>query len=333
MAKRLTLFILIAMVAGIVIGLILNRAVADRSDIVTITGYLSILTDLFLRLIKMIIAPLVFSTLVAGIAHMGDTTALGRIGLRSLAWFVAASLVSLTLGLLLVNLLQPGAALALAVPDATASSGIEHTPFTLKEFVTHLVPRSAIEAMANNEILQIVVFSIFVGVAITAVGERAAPVVRGVEGLVAIMLQITDYVMRFAPVAVFAAVTSAVAEQGPSILATFGYFMGGFYGGLILLWLILFAAARAIAGPAGGGPVPLCARNRCCSPSRPPRPRRRVSAHAGGAGAFRRAATDRELRAAAGLFVQSRRLDDVLHLRDDLHRPGLRPSTSASGRK
>ncbi len=253
MAKRLTLFILIAMVAGIVIGLILNRAVADRSDIVTITGYLSILTDLFLRLIKMIIAPLVFSTLIAGIAHMGDTTALGRIGIRSLAWFVAASLVSLSLGLLLVNLLQPGAALGLPLPDVAAASGVERASFTLKDFVTHLVPRSAIEAMANNEILQIVVFSIFVGVAITAVGERAAPVVRGVEGLVAIMLQITDYVMRFAPVAVFAAVTSAVAEQGPSILATFGYFMGGFYAGLVLLWLLLFGAARVIAGPAGAG--------------------------------------------------------------------------------
>ena len=237
------------MVTGIVVGLALNRAVADPLAIVTITGYLSILTDLFLRLIKMIIAPLVFSTLVAGIAHMGDTTALGRIGVRSLAWFVTASLVSLTLGLILVNLLQPGAALNLPLPDVTAASGIERAAFTLKDFVTHLVPKSAIEAMANNEILQIVVFSVFVGVAITAVGERAAPVVRGVEGLVAIMLQITDYVMRFAPVAVFAAVTSAVAEQGPSILATFGYFMGGFYAGLVVLWLILFGAARAIAGP------------------------------------------------------------------------------------
>ncbi len=253
MAKRLTLFILIAMVAGIVIGLILNRLVADPSRIVTITGYLSILTDLFLRLIKMIIAPLVFSTLVVGIAHMGDTTALGRIGIRSLAWFVCASLASLTLGLILVNLLQPGAALNLPLPDVSAASGVTRAAFTLKDFVTHLVPKSAIEAMANNEILQIVVFSIFFGVAITAVGARAAPLVQGVEALVAIMLQITDYVMRFAPVAVFAAVTSAGAEQGPSILATFGYFMGGFYVGLVLLWLLLFAAARVIAGPRAAG--------------------------------------------------------------------------------
>ena len=134
----------------------------------------------------------------------------------------------------------------------TAASGVQHAAFTLKDFVTHLVPASPIEAMANNEILQIVVFSAFFGVAATAIGERAAPVIRGIEGLATITLQITDYVMRFAPIAVFAAVTSTVAQQGPSILATFGYFMGTFYFGLALLWLLLFAAARLVVGPRAG---------------------------------------------------------------------------------
>ncbi|PTQ08528.1 dicarboxylate/amino acid:cation symporter [Sphingomonas oleivorans] len=248
MAKRLTLFILIAMVSGIVLGFILNRTIADPAGIATITGYLSILTDLFLRLIKMIIAPLVFSTLVAGIAHMGDTAALGRIGVRTIAWFLLASLASLTLGLILVNLLAPGTALSLPLPDAAATSGVTKGAFTLKDFITHLVPKSIFEAMATNEILQIVIFSVFTGVAITAVGEKAAPVVRGVEALVQIMLQITDYVMRFAPIAVFTAVTSSIAKEGLSILATLGYFMGGFYLGLILLWALMMAAAFLIVG-------------------------------------------------------------------------------------
>jgi Na+/H+-dicarboxylate symporter len=248
LAKRLTFLILIAMAAGIIIGLILHQSISDPSRIVTITGYLSILTDLFLRLIKMIIAPLVFSTLVVGIAHMGDTSALGRIGARTIAWFLCASLVSLTLGLLLVNLLQPGSGLGLPLPPVNADSGIAKGAFSLAEFVTHLVPKSIFEAMAANEILQIVVFSVFVGVAITAVGERAAPLVRGVEALTAVMLQITDYVMRFAPVAVFAAVASAIAREGAGILATFGYFMGGFYVGLVILWALMMLAAFAIVG-------------------------------------------------------------------------------------
>jgi Na+/H+-dicarboxylate symporter len=248
LAKRLTLFILLAMVAGIVLGVILHATIPDAARIDTITGYLSILTDLFLRLIKMIIAPLVFSTLVMGIAHMGDSTALGRIGFRTIAWFVTASVISLTLGLLLVNLFQPGAGLHMVLPDVAAASGIERGGFTLKMFITHLVPASFIEAMANNEILQIVIFSLFVGVAITAIGEKAAPLVRGIEALVAIMLQITDYVMRFAPIAVFAAVTTAIAKEGLGILATFGYFMGSFYAGLILLWGLLLFVAFALTG-------------------------------------------------------------------------------------
>ena len=248
MAKRLTLYILIAMIGGIVTGLILNKALPDAAAIEDAAGYFSIVTDLFLRLIKMIIAPLVFGTLVAGIAHMGDTSALGRIGFRTIAWFLCASLVSLTLGLLLVNLFQPGGGLGLALPPVTADAGIAKAGFTLKDFVTHLVPKSIFEAMANNEILQIVVFSVFVGVAITAIGEKAAPLVRGVEALVAVMLQITDYVMRFAPFAVFAAVTGALAREGAGILVTFGYFMGGFYVGLICLWSLMMLAAFIVVG-------------------------------------------------------------------------------------
>ena len=145
----------------------------------------------------------------------------GSASVRS-RWFIFASLVSLTLGLILVNLLEPGVGLNLPIPPIDASSGIETKAFNLKDFVTHLVPASMIEAMATNEILQIVVFSLFVGVAITAVGENAAPLVRGIEALVQVMLQVTTYVMRLAPLAVFAAVTATIAEQGPEIIGTFG---------------------------------------------------------------------------------------------------------------
>ncbi|MGE5563338.1 MAG: dicarboxylate/amino acid:cation symporter [Bacillota bacterium] len=254
MAKKLTRFILIALVLGIIVGWLTNYAIDDGTPaaaarLKSIADYLSIVTALFLRLIKMIIAPLVFSTLVAGIAHMGDVAALGRVGLRSLGWFILASLVSLTLGLILVNALQPGVGLNLAIPPATAASGVETAAFNLKDFVSHVVPQSIFEAMSTNEILPIVVFSIFFGVALTAIGEAGRPIVRGVEALVRVMLQVTDYVMRFAPLAVFTAVASALAERGPQIIATLGKFVGSFYLGLAVLWALLIGVCFLIVGP------------------------------------------------------------------------------------
>ena len=253
MAKRLTQYILIALVLGIIAGWAINAAIDDgtpqsAAQLKAIGDYLSIVTALFLRLIKMIIAPLVFSTLVAGIAHMGDVAALGRVGLRSLAWFILASLVSLTLGLILVRTLQPGVGLNLPLPPVTAGSGVETAAFNLKDFVTHLVPASIFEAMSTNEILPIVIFSIFFGVALTAIGDAGRPIVKGVESLVRVMLQVTDYVMRFAPLAVFTAVTSSIAEKGPEILFTFGKFVGSFYLGLIVLWALLIGPAFVIVG-------------------------------------------------------------------------------------
>jgi len=254
MAKRLTRYILIALALGVIAGWAINAAIDDGTPasadrLKSIAEYLSIVTALFLRLIKMIIAPLVFSTLVAGIAHMGDIAALGRVGIRSLAWFILASLVSLTLGLILVTVLHPGVGLNLPIPPATAASGVETAAFNLKDFVSHLVPASIFEAMSTNEILPIVIFSVFFGVALTAVGEKGRPIVRGVESLVKVMLQVTDYVMRFAPFAVFTAVASALAERGPQIIMTLGKFVGSFYLGLAILWSVLIAAAFVIVGP------------------------------------------------------------------------------------
>ena len=253
MAKKLTRFILIALVLGIIAGWAINYAIDDGTPasaerLKSIADYLSIVTALFLRLIKMIIAPLVFSTLVAGIAHMGDVAALGRVGVRSLGWFILASLVSLTLGLILVTALHPGVGLNLPLPAASGASGVETTAFNLKDFVTHLVPQSIFDAMATNEILPIVIFSLFFGIALTAVGEKGKPIVRGVEALVAVMLQVTNYVMRFAPLAVFTAVASALAERGPQIIATLGKFVGSFYLGLAILWALLVGVCFLIVG-------------------------------------------------------------------------------------
>jgi Na+/H+-dicarboxylate symporter len=251
-AKRLTYYILAGLLLGILVGWVLNASVGDQARLTEIAGYFSIVTGLFLRLIKMIIAPLVFSTLVVGIAHMGDTAALGRVGVRAVGWFLTASLVSLSLGLVLVNLFQPGVGLDFPLPPVSADAGVAKAGFNLKDFVTHLVPASMVEAMAANEILQIVVFSLFLGVAITAVGEKAAPLVRGLEALVQVMLQVTNYVMRVAPVAVFAAVAGTLAERGPQVLGDLAYFMGSFYLGLLVLWLVLGAAAFLVIGRRAG---------------------------------------------------------------------------------
>jgi Na+/H+-dicarboxylate symporter len=254
LATKLTRYILFALVLGVIAGWATNAAIDDGTPasaerLKAIAEYLSIVTALFLRLIKMIIAPLVFSTLVAGIAHMGDIAALGRVGLRALGWFIAATFVSLTLGLIIVTALHPGVGLNLPIPPANAASGVETATFSLKDFVSHLVPQSIFEAMSTNEILPIVIFSIFFGVALTAVGDKGRPIIRGVESLVSVMLQLTNYVMRFAPFAVFTAVASAIAERGPEIIVTFGKFVGSFYLGLAILWSILIGAAFVIVGP------------------------------------------------------------------------------------
>src|SRR5579872_3543769 len=221
MPKRFTFWILGGMILGIVLGYILHSTIPDPKEAASVAGYFTIITDLFLRLIKMIIAPLVFSMLVVGIAHMGDPESIGRIGLKAMAWFIAASLVSLTIGMLVVNILRPGDNLGLPLPEASTSTNLKVSALSLKDFVTHLVPRSIVEAMANNEILQIVVFSIFTGIAASALGERGKQLVAVADEVAHVMLKITNYVMLVAPFAVFAAVAATVTTQGLSILVTY----------------------------------------------------------------------------------------------------------------
>ncbi|MBK9654916.1 MAG: dicarboxylate/amino acid:cation symporter [Rhodanobacteraceae bacterium] len=243
--NKLTVYILIALVLGVIAGLAINQWVPDPAGAVE---HFSLVTTIFLRLIKMIIAPLVFSTLVVGIAKMGDVAVVGRVGLKAMVWFISASLVSLTLGLLLVNFFQPGASLNIPLPDANAQSGVVATGMSLAEFINHLVPTSIFDGMARNEILQIVVFSVFFGVGCSAVGEKAKALVDTIEGLSYVMLRVTMLVMWFAPIAVFAAVSAALAKSGVELLATYAIFMAEFYLGILLLWVLLFVAAWAMLG-------------------------------------------------------------------------------------
>jgi Na+/H+-dicarboxylate symporter len=249
MRSTLTTIILIGMVLGILVGYACHILWPDPTTARTIAEYISLLTDIFLRLIKMIIAPLVFSTLVVGVAHMGDTKAVGRIGAKAMIWFIAASLVSLLLGMLLVNILRPGDNLNLPLPDAQASTNLKVASLSMKEFVAHLVPRSIVEAMATNEILQIVVFSLFFGVACAALGARARKLVEGIEELSHAILTITGYVMKLAPIAVFASMAAIVTTQGLGILVTYGKFIVEFYFGLVVLWCLLIAVGFLIFGP------------------------------------------------------------------------------------
>lgn len=196
----------------------------------------------------MIIAPLVFSTLVVGVAKLGDIKAVGRIGGKTMLWFISATFVSLFLGLVLVNLLKPGLSLSLPLPDEHASSGIAKADMTLKGFFRHVVPDSVVDAMAHNEILQIVVFAIFFGVAAAAIGEKATPVVKLLDSVAYIMLKVTGFVMNFAPFAVFGAMAGIIALKGPIVLVTYGKFILQFYFGLVCLWVVISLVGGLILG-------------------------------------------------------------------------------------
>ena len=210
--------------------------------------WFTILADIFLRLIKMIVAPLVFTTLVVGVAKLGDIKAVGRIGGKTLLWFICASLLSLLLGMLLVNIFQPGIAMHLSPPDVHTNTGIDKAALTVKDFFYHVFPASVIDAMAKNEILQIVVFALFFGVAAAALGDVTKPVIKALDAIAHIILKVTGYVMNVAPVAVFGAMAAIIAKQGIGILTTYSIFIGEFYFGLALLWLVLIFIGSLFIG-------------------------------------------------------------------------------------
>ena len=247
MNRLFTAFIVGAMVLGVLVGWGVNQGLSPEQA-KSVAENLTIITDVFLRLIKMIIAPLVFSTLVAGIAHMEDAASIGRVGVKTMLWFISASIVSLMIGLFMVHLIQPGVGMNLVAETAAAGGTVDASTLTLKEFITHLVPKSIVEAMANNEILQIVVFSIFVGTAVSAIDDKAPAVTALVDQVAAIMLKVTGYVMKTAPLAIFAALAATISTQGLSVLVDYAKFVLGFYASLGVLWGLLSLAVVLIVG-------------------------------------------------------------------------------------
>jgi Na+/H+-dicarboxylate symporter len=248
MDRKLTRYILIGMVLGVLAGWLVFAFVPKGEVVIApfgVTGDLKqiyldsfgLLSGIFLNLIKLLVAPLILSTIVVGIAHMGDSAALGRIGFRAITWFIVASLISISLGLFMVNLFQPGVGVDTSSASAAAVGEVAKLDFF--QFILHIFPKNAFEAMATNNVLQILVFSLFAGIALSAIGEKGAPLVRGADALAEMMLQITAYVMRFAPIAVFGALGKVVAASGLGILATYVELVTEFYLSLGLLWLIL----------------------------------------------------------------------------------------------
>ncbi len=248
--NRLTVYILLSMVIGIIIGYLIHIN-ASPEYIAKISPQLKVLTTIFLRLVQMIIAPLVFSTLVVGIAKLGDIKTVGRVGGKALLWFVTASLISLLIGMFWVNLFKPGVGFAPGGADLSAAKDVigKSNAFSLVDFVNHLFPKSIVEAMATNEILQIVVFSIFFGIAMAQIGERAKPVLHALDSIAHIILKMVGYVMNFAPLGVFGALAAVVATYGvQSIVFVYLKYFGAFLIGIASLWVLLLTVGYIILG-------------------------------------------------------------------------------------
>lgn len=248
MRKGLTFLVFLATLAGAGFGLACHALVLDPATHGLILKGLGLVTTIFLRAVKMLIAPLVLFTLVSGIGRMGNAGDVGRVALKTMAWFIAASLISLALGLVMVQLIQPGAGLHLKA--ATSIGPLSAAPMSLSAFVTDLVPTSILDAMARNQVLQIVVFALVAGIALTRLGEGGRHILTLAEQLSALVLKMAMFVMAMAPLAVFAAVAAALASDGVAVIARYAAYVGGFYLTLALLWGLLMVAGAAVLGAA-----------------------------------------------------------------------------------
>lgn len=239
MKSRLTWFVAAAMVTGPLFGWLLHQWLGVGAGADTAAADLSLVTTSFLHLIKMIIAPLVFSTLTVGVARMEGSATIARVGAKTMGWFIFASLISMTIGIFMVQLFKPG--VGLPAPSVAAALPVSAAP-TLKDTLDHLIPSSIVQAMAANEILQVVVFSILFGFAASALGTRVAAVIEVIDQISVIILKLTGYIMMLAPLAVFAALAATVMTQGLGVLVMYAKFIGSFYLALLLLWAFLSLA-------------------------------------------------------------------------------------------
>ncbi len=256
MKNKLTYWILGGLLAGILVGALIHMQYwGDQTDdasiktykenIAAIVQYTSLGSVIFLKLIKLIIGPLVLSTLIVGVANIGDAKTIGRMGAKTIGWFIFASLISLTLGLILVNILEPGLAFVGSLPKENADVG-KITEFTLHHFIDQLVPENIFVALSSHKmVLQIVIFSIFFGLALAGIGEKGEPIVKLMDSLAHAMLKLTNMIMWIAPLAVFSSISSVIAEKGIGILADYSKLILMFYGGLLILWIVLIGFGYA----------------------------------------------------------------------------------------
>lgn len=275
--NRLITIIVIAMIMGIILGYGINKSITNNSYKIEqsyieskskgnpvikqklteacakidkenlkvekkkVAANYSIMSDIFLRMIKMIIAPLVLSVLVMGVAKVGDFKSVGRIGGKTIVYFTFATLIALSLGLVIVNIFEPGKVMALDLPSANADAGVKANAQDAKNFVAHVIPDSIIKVMAENEILPIVVFALFFGIAAASIGEHGKPIINIMDSLSHVMFKVTNFVMNFAPIGVFGAITAVIIQQGLDVLSGYIYLMTCFFGGLLFfIFVVLF---------------------------------------------------------------------------------------------
>ena len=243
MSRNFTLLILIGMILGLGAGWMVHDGLPKATAAELATNF-GLINWAFLTMIKMVIAPLVFATLTAGVAHMAEGGAAGRVGIKTMGWFIIAGVISLAIGLTMASILQPGVGLHLPPPPADATA--VKADLTVKGFLSHVFPTSIIDAMARNEVLQIVVFSLFAGAAIGALGPKAAGALDILSQVAAVMLKVTEFVMKVAPVAVFSAIFATVAVHGVDIVVVYARYVGGFYLSLALLWIVLLGAGAVM---------------------------------------------------------------------------------------
>lgn len=245
--NRLTIAIIAAMILGVLVGYFVytTTTVPFQKSFAT---NIKLLSTIFIRLVQMIIAPLVFTTLVVGIAKLGDLKTVGRVGGKAILWFVTASLASLLIGLVLVNYFKPGQYISLSHKDVEGLGDLmtKQKSFSLQNFVEHVIPKSFVEAMASNEILQLVVFSIFFGVAAAAIGDFTKPLIKALDVAAHVILKMVNYVMNFAPVGVFGAIAAVVAAQGLGIFDFYIKYFLFFIIGIAILWALLLTVGFLI---------------------------------------------------------------------------------------
>lgn len=247
--NKLFILIIVSLIIGIVMGGIVHYQFPNSID--TFSKNIKLLGTIFIRLVQMIIAPLVFSTLVVGIAKMGDMKMVGRVGAKAMTWFISASLISLLLGMVLVNFFEPGKGTSIKLDDnVSATELLENSKgFSLEEFVKHVIPKSLFEALATNEILQIVIFSILFGVALAAFSKKEAkPVLKLLDTVSHVILKMVTYIMWTAPLGVLGAVASAIAKHGFEVFTLYAKYLAAFFVGIISLWIILLIVGYIILG-------------------------------------------------------------------------------------